>query len=162
MLLCKALGTTGVMSNRLRKFRRPKRVSSHVIKMIDLLHLLWCVLQSLVMSKFFKKSLSSFLSSDGTSKPWGLTVVTGFTVRVDPALISEEGEYFMMIHLCKSVQISKWLSPFSLKFHFQELLWNHAIMFIKKMLFDNILTIIENKERHKCVLEIHLNLVVHS
>ncbi|KAI5162660.1 Muskelin [Manis pentadactyla] len=27
---------------------------------------------------------------DGTSKPWGLTVVTGFTVRVDPALISEE------------------------------------------------------------------------
>lgn len=32
----------------------------------------------------------------------------------------------------------------------------------KKMLFDNILTIVENKERHQCVLEIHLNLVVHS
>lgn len=42
-----------------------------------------------------KKSLSSLLSNEGDSKPKGLIVVTGHTVRDDPAFISGETEYFM-------------------------------------------------------------------
>lgn len=54
---------------------------------------------------------------------------------VDTVTLWVEGKgdtMFINHNLVNDYKSSKLLSPFFLKFHFQELLWNYGIMFIKR------------------------------